>query len=356
MAEINKALGAGTVRLGSDEALKVGRLPTGILPIDHLLDGGIPTGRFTELFGAYSTLKSYIALSCIAQTQANGGVCAIVDTEHAYEPTWAQDIGVNTNELIYQSPQTGEEAVDVTEVLVRNGVDLIVWDSVAATLPQAESNKRMAKESVQPARLAALMSIAMRKLTAANEHTAILFINQTRLNVGVVFGDPETVPGGKALPYYASYRLALRKAGKDKESVDTFDGSGKKTTVNQVTGYKIRATLEKSKLSAPSRDVLFTFDLRSGDVDELGYMVSAGLEKGIIKHEGRSWWVDEAEKVVGAEKFRGWLEANHEVQQTIRQALLGHDGSQEPAKKKVARVRSKSPKGLGHDSTQTQEA
>ena len=335
MAEINKALGEGTVRLGSDESLLVKRLPTGVLPIDHLLDGGIPTGRFTELFGAYSTLKSYIALSCIAQTQKNGGVCAIVDTEHAYDPVWAESIGVNTADLIYQAPETGEEAVDVTEVLVRNGVDLVVWDSVAATLPQAESTKRMSKESVQPARLAALMSLGMRKLTAANDHTAILFINQTRLNVGVVFGDPETVPGGRALPFYASYRVALRKAGKEKESVDTYDSTGKKTTVNQVTGHKIRATLEKSKLSAPSRDVLFTFDLTSGQVDEIGYALSAGLEKGIVKHEGRSWWVDETEKTVGAEKFRGWLRGHPEVVEMIRQELLEPSGSQEADNKKV---------------------
>jgi recombination protein RecA len=335
MAEINKALGEGTVKLGSDESLLVKRLPTGVLPIDHLLDGGIPTGRFTELFGAYSTLKSYIALSCIAQTQKSGGVCAIVDTEHAYDPVWAESIGVNTADLIYQAPETGEEAVDVTEVLVRNGVDLVVWDSVAATLPQAESTKRMSKESVQPARLAALMSLGMRKLTAANDHTAILFINQTRLNVGVVFGDPETVPGGRALPFYASYRVALRKAGKEKESVDTYDSTGKKTTVNQVTGHKIRATLEKSKLSAPSRDVLFTFDLTSGQVDEIGYALSAGLEKGIVKHEGRSWWVDETEKTVGAEKFRGWLRDHPEVVEMIRQELLEPSGSHEVDSKKV---------------------
>lgn len=333
MAEINKALGAGTVKMGSDKSLEVKRLPTGVLPIDHLLDGGIPTGRFTELFGAYSTLKSYIALSCIAQTQKSGGTCAIVDTEHAYDPTWATAIGVDTDDLIYQSPETGEEAVDVTEVLVRNGVDLIVWDSVAATLPQAESTKRMSKESVQPARLAALMSIGMRKLTAANSHTAILFINQTRLSVGVVFGDPETVPGGRALPYYASYRVALRKAGKEKESLETYDGSGKKTSVNQVVGHKIRATLEKSKLSAPSRDALFTFDLKTGRVDEVGYALAAGLEKGIVKHEGRSWWVSEDEKIVGAEKFRGWLAERPEVVDRIRTALLEPSGSPEPDSK-----------------------
>lgn len=346
MAEINKALGAGTVRMGSDESLLVEHLPTGVLPIDLLLDGGIPRGRFTEIFGAYSTLKSYIALSCIAQTQKVGGVCAIVDTEHAYDPVWAESLGVRTDELIYQAPETGEEAIDVSEVLIRSGVDLIVWDSVAATLPQAESVKRMSKESVQPARLAALMSLGMRKLTAANKNTAVLFINQTRLSVGVVFGDPETVPGGKALPFYASYRLALRKAGKVKDSKDTYDDTGKKISVNEVTGHKIRATLEKSKLSAPSRDVLFTFDLNSGRIDELGYLISIGLEKGVIIHEGRSWWLqNQTDKIVGLEKFRGWLEENPNEVAKIRVELLGQDGEPEVAKKKVVRARKPLPKG-----------
>lgn len=333
MKEINAALGTGTVMMASDESLTVRRLPTGILPIDVLLDGGIPTGRFTELFGAYSTLKSYIALSCIAQTQASGGTCALIDTEHSYDPAWAESIGVKTDDLIYQSPETGEEAIDVSEVLIRNGIDLIVWDSVAATLPQAEGNKRMAKESVQPARLAALMSLGMRKLTAANDHTAIMFINQTRLNVGVVFGDPETVPGGRALPFYASYRLALRKAGKEKEKVDVTGPDGKKASVNQVTGHKIRATLEKSKLSAPSRDVLFTFDLETGMVDETGYMLGLGVEHGLIKHEGRSWWLEGEEKVVGTSKFLGWLKDNPAKAQKLRTELLALVGNQEPDSK-----------------------
>lgn len=342
MAEINKALGPNTVRLGSDQSLVVKHLPTGVLPIDLLLDGGIPRGRFTEIFGAYSTLKSYIALSCIAQTQKAGGVCAIVDTEHAYDPEWAASLGVQTDDLIYQSPETGEEAIDVSEVLIRNGVDLIVWDSVAATLPQAESTKRMSKESVQPARLAALMSLGMRKLTAANRDTAMLFINQTRLNVGVVFGDPETVPGGKALPFYASYRMALRKAGKVKEARDTYDETGKKVSVNDVTGHRIKATLEKSKLSAPSRDTLFTFDLNTGRVDEVGFLISTGLEKGLIKHEGRSWWTtDETNKVVGAEKFRGWLESNPQEVEMLRAELLGPSGDPEPDKPKAVRVKRK---------------
>lgn len=341
MAEINKALGAGTVMLGSDKTLEVEYIPTGIFPIDHLLGGGIPKGRFTELFGAYSTLKSYIGLSTIAQAQKAGGVCAIVDTEHAYDPEWAASLGVDTNALIYQAPETGEEAIDVSEVLIREGIDLIVWDSIAATVPQAESVKRMSKENVQPARLAALMSTGLRKLTAANKHTAVLFINQTRVNVGVMFGDPEVVAGGKALPYYASYRVALRKAGKVKDTKDGFDEEGHKTKTNLITGIKIRATLEKSKLSAPSRESLFTFDLNTGRIDELGYLIANGLGEGIIKHEGRSWWVEEDEKTVGIEKFRGWLEDNPTVQETIREKLLPSLGKSEVVKSKGVSRRKK---------------
>lgn len=341
MAEINKALGAGTVMLGSDKTLEVDFISTGIFPIDHLLGGGIPKGRFTELFGAYSTLKSYIGLSTIAQAQKAGGVCAIIDTEHAYDPEWAAGLGVDTEALIYQAPETGEEAIDVAEVLIREGIDLIVWDSIAATVPQAESVKRMSKENVQPARLAALMSTGLRKLTAANKHTAVLFINQTRVNVGVMFGDPEVVAGGKALPYYASYRVALRKAGKVKDTRDGFDEEGHKVKTNLVTGIKIRATLEKSKLSAPSRESLFTFDLSAGRIDELGYLIANGLSEGIIKHEGRSWWVEEDEKTVGIEKFRGWLETNTAVQETIKEALLPSRGKPEAVKSKGVSRRKK---------------
>lgn len=338
MKEINSLLGSDVVTMASDERLKVQYIPTGVLPIDHLLGGGIPRGRVTEIFGAYSTLKSYITLSTIAQAQKQGLVCALVDTEHSFEPEWAMDAGVDTDSLIYQTPETGEEAIDTIESLIRIGADLIVWDSVAATLPQAEGKKRMANESIQPARLAALMSAGMRKITAANRDTALLFVNQTRMNVGVMFGDPEVVAGGKALPYYASYRLALRKAGKVKETIDGYDNEGKKTKINQIVAINIRATLEKSKLSSPMQEVIFQWSTLQGKIDEIGYLISCGLLENIIKHEGKSWWVKEDEKVVGLEKFRGWLEQNKEVQETIRQALVPNSlGEKQPVKKKVGR-------------------
>ncbi|NBO54514.1 MAG: hypothetical protein EBU84_07945 [Actinobacteria bacterium] len=348
MQEINEVLGAKVVTLGNDKRLQVRYIPTGVLPIDHLLGGGIPRGRVTEIFGAYSTLKSYITLSTIAQAQKEGITCALVDTEHAFEPDWAEGIGVDTDQLIYQTPETGEEAVDTIEVLIRSGTGLVVWDSIAATLPQSEGTKRMSKENIQPARLAALMSAAMRRITAANRDTALLFVNQTRVNVGQMFGDPEVVAGGKALPYYASYRIALRKAGKVKDTVDSYDSEGKKIKSNVVISLGIRATLEKSKLSAPSQEVLFNWDVQRGEIDEISYLISCGLTTGIIKHEGKSWWVEEAVKTVGLDNFRGWLKANPKICEQISTEILHRQnprlaikslGESEPDKKKAGRPR-----------------
>lgn len=341
MQELNALLGSGVVTMANDERLKIEYIPTGVLPIDHLLDGGIPRGRVTELFGAYSTLKSYITLSTIAQAQKQGLVCALVDTEHSFEPEWATDIGIDTDSLIYQTPETGEEAIDTIESLIRIGAGLIVWDSIAATLPQAEGNKRMSKESIQPARLAAMMSAGMRKITAANRDTALLFVNQTRMNVGVMFGDPEVVAGGKALPYYASYRVALRKAGKVKDTIEGYDAEGKKTKVNSIVGINIRATLEKSKLSSPMQEVIFQWNTLKGGVDEIGYLISFGLLQGIIKHEGKSWWINEDEKIIGTEKFRGWLTDNPQMQEEIRKQILPTDGRSEQGKKKVGKLKKK---------------
>ncbi|NBO55619.1 MAG: hypothetical protein EBU84_13755 [Actinobacteria bacterium] len=286
-------------------------------------------------------MKSYITLSTIAQAQKQGLACALVDTEHSFEPDWAREIGINCDELIYQEPETGEEAVDTIESLIRMGAGLVVWDSIAASLPQAEGNKRMSKESVQPARLAALMSAGMRKITAANRDTALLFVNQTRMNVGVMFGDPEVVAGGKALPYYASYRVALRKAGKVKDTSDGYDNEGKKVKINSIIGINIRATLEKSKLSSPMQEVVFQWKTTEGAVDEIGYLISAGLLNGIIKHEGKSWWINEDEKTIGIEKFRGWLAENPQAQEAIRKVILPTAGNEGQGKKRAGKLKKK---------------
>lgn len=321
--QVNSLLGKDVVRMASDPYFKVEYFKTGVLPVDVLLGGGIPRGRFTEFYGDFSTLKSYVALKTIAEVQRSGGTCVLIDTEHSFDPEWAESLGVDVGELIVQHPENGEMAVDVTEAFIRAGVDLIVWDSVAATLPKDEQEKR-ATDAVQPARLAALMSRAMRKLTAANSKTAILCINQTREKVGIVFGSNESVPGGKALPFYASYRIAMRKAGKIQEEIKVHDGE-KWTKGKQVTGHRIRATLEKSKLSAPNREVTFIYDLKLAAVDDFMFMAGYGVEYGLVRNEGQSWSIPELTefKVIrGRENFIQALRESETAANYLRDRLL----------------------------------
>lgn len=313
--EINAAFGKGTVMLANDPYLKVTYLPTGVAPMDDLFQGGLPFGRFVEIFGDYSTLKSYIGYEAIVQCQKAGKLACLIDTEHSFDPEWAARIGVDLEELIYKQPETGEEAIDLAEVMIRAGVDLIVFDSVAAALPQAEQQKRLHKESVQPARLAQLMSIAMRKLTAANSKTAVLWINQTRINVGVMFGSNEAVPGGKALPFYASIRVAVRKAGKVTEDIDvwvTESGVVKKKKIKQTVAQTIRATVEKSKLNQPHREVLFNFDFRKGEVDSFLYLAHKALDADVLQTERKKWWLtsDPEKKYRGIEELREAMNEN----------------------------------------------
>lgn len=319
MDEINATLKSPVLKMGSDKDLVVEYLPTSVMPIDILLHGGVPRGRFIELFGDFSTLKSYIGLKTIATTQANGGVCALIDTEHSFDPGWAATLGVDTENLIIQQPETGELAIDTAEALIRGKCDLIVFDSIAATLPQTERAKRMHDESVQPARQAMLMSLAMRKLTAANSKTAMIWINQTRLNIGVTFGNPESLPGGRAMPYYASYRISVRKVGKITRDVQTWDGEKMVTTKEQI-GQKFKATVEKSKLSKPFRDVYFTWDYETGEIDEVGFIIALGLEAGIIMQKG-AMWEFEGKTYRGRENFKATVSSDPSLQAAIQKAL-----------------------------------
>ena len=286
-AIVNKTFGEGTLMKASDPSLQIEVIPTEILPFDLLLGGGIPKGRSTEIFGDFSSLKSYIGLHAISQAQGDGGKCALIDTEHAFDPEWAAEQGVDLDTLALQQPTTGELAVDTTEVLIRSGYDLIVWDSVAATLPQTEHDKK-AQDPVQPARLAAFMSKALRKLNTVNSSTALLWINQTRTMVGMTFGDPTVAPGGRALPFYASHRVQLKKAGKITKEV-TMREAGKNVKRKVATGVKIRASLEKSKLNAPHRETFFSFDFGLGEVDEDEFLASQGLTHGLISKSG-AWY------------------------------------------------------------------
>lgn len=354
-AEVNGVMGKGTVLMGSDPYYNVTYLATGVAPIDDLLQGGIPYGRFIELFGNYSTLKSWIGLRAIAACQAKGELAALIDTEHAYDPKWAKECGVDIDNLVLKQPETGEEAIDIAEILMRGGVNLIVFDSVTAALPKSEKDTMLSGDkNIQPARLAALMSLAMRKLTAANRKTAMIWINQTRINVGQMFGNPETTTGGKALGFYSSMRIALRKAGQVQEThkVTVMEG-GKPTTkaVKVTVAQSIRATLEKSKLNVPHREVWFDFNYRSVNVDEWQYLASQAMDRGFIQYNRGLWWVNQK----NAKKYRGKEAFQKIVTENDLRELLGHVlvGPSQPDKSKVESLKKASSKTGGRKSTRT---
>ena len=310
-SELNKMLGAGTISTANEDKYKVSYWPTGLLPIDVLLQGGFPKGRFVEIFGPYSSLKSYVGLCTIAQIQSQGGTCAVIDTEHSFDADWATSIGVNNDQLLIQRPKTGEEAMDTAETLVRGGIDFIMFDSVAAALPQDENKKRLDGNNVSVARLAALMSVAMRKLTTANSETSFLWINQTRVNVGVMFGSNEATPGGKALPFYASYRIRMSVIEQMKREITVFDGKAPRKA-KEIYGQKFKAEIVKSKLSAPFRDTFFDWNLEGGFVDIPTYLMAQGVETGIVTYKG-SMWNYGKHAIRGREAFHTFLTENHNV-------------------------------------------
>jgi recombination protein RecA len=321
LAQFNKLLGGKVLQKASDQRYKVSYMPTGLLPFDMALKGGIPRGRFVTFTGAYSTMKSYLGLCAIAAAQQRGEVAALIDTEHAFDPDWAQQLGVDLERLIIWPPLstpdedmedvTGEEALDAAEVLIRHRVSLLVFDSVAASLPQQEQGKRLAKESVQPGRLAALMSLAMRKLTAGNSVTGVLWINQLREQIGVTFGNPEKATGGRALPYYSSMILNSRAAGYITQEHKQYQGE-KWTTTKQRIGQTFALQLQKSKLSTPWQDIFFNFNFLTASVDMPTFLFSQGVTMGLIEKGGNSWQYAGL-KVMGREKFLARIGQEPEV-------------------------------------------
>lgn len=321
---VNKAFGTDVVKMGSDPFFNTSFIRTGVLPIDVMLTGGLPRRRTTEFYGGFSTLKSYIGLKAIASTQEAGGVAVLVDTEGVFDPEWATSLGVNVDQLILPPVETGEEAVDITQVLMQQGVDLVVWDSVAATMPQDEGKKRMSRENIQPGRQAALMSVMLRRLTSVNKRTALMFINQTRMKIGIAYGNPETTPGGHALPFYASARIAMRKAGQEKSEVQGTDGTGKLIKVKQVDRVRIVAHLEKSKLSKPHAEMHFDFDLSAAAIDEIGWAMGYGQLIGAITRPSKTQWrLFSYPAVTGQEKFHAWLASNPDKMMELTSYCLG---------------------------------
>ena len=323
LAQIEKHYGKGAIMKLGDAAgnTDIDVIPTGCLSLDIALGiGGIPRGRIVEIYGPESSGKTTVALHCIAQIQKMGGIAAFVDAEHALDPVYAKKLGVDLDNLYVSQPDTGEQALDITDSLVRSGaVDLIVIDSVAALTPKAEIEGDMGDAHV--GLQARLMSQALRKLTGIinKSHACVIFINQLREKVGVMFGNPETTPGGKALKFYASVRIDVRKADALKDS-------------EGIMGNKTRAKIVKNKLAPPFKTA--EFDILYGEgISQEGCIIDLGCNCNVIGKSG-SWFSYEGEKVAqGRERMRDWLKANpdkaKEIEEKIRAAYK--PAKEEPA-------------------------
>lgn len=307
IAMIEKQYGKGSImKLGdTNVSTDLEVIPTGCLSLDLALGvGGVPRGRILEIYGPESSGKTTVALHIIAETQKMGGVAAFIDAEHALDAQYAHALGVNINELYLSQPDTGEQALDICESLVRSSaVDVIVIDSVAALTPKSEIEGDMGDTHV--GLLARLMSQALRKLTAitSRSKTCVVFINQLREKVGVMFGNPETTPGGKALKYFATIRLDIRKA----DSLKGGDG---------IIGNRAKCKVVKNKVAPPFK--VAEFDIIFGEgVSQEGCLMDLGVEYGILTKSG-SWFSYNDEKIAqGREKLREYLKANPEIKSEI---------------------------------------
>ena len=307
LAQIEKHYGKGAImKLGDAAAnIDIDVIPTGCLSLDIALGiGGIPRGRIVEIYGPESSGKTTVALHAIAQAQRAGGIAAFVDAEHALDPVYAKKLGVNLEDLYVSQPDTGEQALDIVDALVRSGaVDLIVVDSVAALTPKAEIEGDMGDSHV--GLQARLMSQALRKLTGFinKSKTCVIFINQLREKVGVLFGNPETTPGGKALKFYASIRIDVRKG----EALKDSEG---------IMGNKTKAKIVKNKLAPPFKTA--EFDILYGEgISQEGCIIDLGVACDVVNKSG-AWFSYEGEKVAqGRERMREWLRANPDLAREI---------------------------------------
>src|SRR5579859_4791373 len=318
MAQIVKSYGKGSImKLGEQAALRgeITVIPTGALLLDLALGvGGIPKGRVTELYGPESAGKTTLALHVIAEAQKKGGVAAFVDAEHALDPIYASRIGVNIDELLISQPDTGEQALEIVEVLVRSGaVDVIVIDSVAALVPKAEIEGEMGDAHV--GLQARLMSQALRKLTAAisKSNCSVVFLNQLREKVGIMFGNPETQPGGRALKFYSSVRLDIRKIEVIKSGLDS-------------VGARVKVKVVKNKVAPPFRAAEFDILFNEG-ISREGSLIDAALEYNIFEKSGT--WLSYGDQRLGQgrENVRNYLRENPtlaaEIEAKVRETAAG---------------------------------
>ncbi len=316
ISQIEKSFGKGSImRLGAGEVAEgIQAIPTGSLSLDIATGiGGFPRGRVIEIFGPESSGKTTLALNAIAQAQKIGGTAAFIDAEHALDVNYASRIGVNTEDLLVSQPDTGEQALEVAETLVRSGaVDIIVVDSVAALVPKAEIEGDMgdAHMGLQ----ARLMSQALRKLTAAisKSMTTVVFINQIRMKIGVMFGNPETTTGGTALKFYSSMRLDIRKIDSLKEG-------------QEIIGGRVRVKIVKNKVAPPFRQAEFDIYFNEG-ISRLGEIIDLGVDKGIIEKAG-AWYSYNGSKIgQGRENVKEYLKNNPEIAAEMEQKILEISG------------------------------
>lgn len=302
LAKIEKDFGKGAImRLGETEIPKVEAISTGCLTLDVALGiGGIPKGRIIEIYGPESSGKTTVALHCVAEVQKEGGTAAFVDAEHALDPVYASKLGVNLDDLYISQPDSGEQALEITETLIRSGaIDIIVIDSVAALTPQAELDGDMGDSHV--GMQARLMSQALRKITAASSKSkcTIIFINQLREKIGVMYGNPETTTGGKALKFYASVRVEIRKADTLKDGSD-------------IVGNHVKAKVVKNKVAPPFK--VAEFDIMYGTgISNMGCVLDLAVENGFVQKSG-SWFSYNDEKIgQGRDKAMEFLKSNPEI-------------------------------------------
>jgi recombination protein RecA len=321
ISTIERQFGKGSVmRLGSGGPLEeIAVVPTGALSLDVALGvGGLPRGRIVEIYGPESSGKTTLALHVVSEAQRLGGIAAFIDAEHALDPIYAKKLGVNTDELLISQPDTGEQALEIAETLVRsNAVDVIVIDSVAALVPRAELDGDMGDSL--PGLQARLMSQALRKLTAAIARSGcvVIFINQIREKIGVMFGSPETTTGGRALKFYASVRLDIRRQDAIKQGTES-------------VGVRTKVKVVKNKLAPPFREA--EFDVLYGEgISKSGTILDAGVEQGIIEKSG-TWYTYKTERIgQGRDNARKWLQENPVVLSDLEAKIRDTLGLKTPA-------------------------
>src|SRR5882672_89276 len=316
LSQIDRAFGKGSVmRLGQREkAVDADVVSTGSLGLDIALGiGGLPRGRVVEIYGPESSGKTTLALHVVAEIQKKGGVAAYVDAEHALDPGYARKLGVDIDELLISQPDTGEQALEITDTLVRSGgVDIVVIDSVAALTPKAELEGEMGDQL--PGLQARLMSQALRKLTGSisKSNTIVLFINQIRMKIGIMFGNPETTTGGNALKFYSSVRLDIRRIGSIKDR-------------DEVVGNQTRVKVVKNKVAPPFKQVEFDIMYGSG-ISKVGELIDLGVKAGIVDKSG-SWYSYDGTRIgQGRENAKQYLEANKDAAAAIEAAIRANAG------------------------------